>query len=89
MRSLQTVRAGLARTRGDLQSEVYMGKIDGEKERALANRLSANKGFPTIILLHQNKTQLLFRRAKRGEVDTFAEKVGRGETREPWHKTNN
>ena len=35
--------------------EVYVGKIDGEKERALANRLSANKGFPTIILLHQNK----------------------------------
>ena len=73
----------------ELKSEVYVGKIDGEKERALANRLSANKGFPTIILLHQNKMRLYTGERSVEKLTHFCRKGWREVKAEPWHKTAN
>ena len=73
----------------ELKSEVYVGKIDGEKERALANRLSANKGFPTIILLHQNKMRLYTGERSVEKLTHFCRNGWREVKAEPWHKTAN
>jgi len=73
----------------ELKSEVYVGKIDGEKERALANRLSANKGFPTIILLHQNKMRVYSGERSVEKLTHFCRKGWRDVKPEPWHKTPN
>lgn len=85
-KQLEPVWRELAR---ELQSEVYVGKIDGEKERALANRLSANKGFPTIILLHQNKMRFYSGERSVEKLTHFCRKGWREVKPEPWHKTAN
>jgi len=85
-KQLEPVWRELAR---ELQSEVYVGKIDGVKERALANRLSANKGFPTIILLHQNKMRFYSGERSVEKLTHFCRKGWREVKPEPWHKTAN
>jgi thiol-disulfide isomerase/thioredoxin len=72
-----------------LKHEVYVGKINGEKEKALANRLYANKGFPTIILLHENKMRFYKGERSLEKLTEFCRDGYKTVKPEPFYKTAN